>query len=73
MNTFTRPQPFNRKKRFHILQAGAAAIAVMLLLSDPVLGETADVHDGRFIPGSEQLIHEDFANPPGLISGTNSQ
>ncbi|MFB9979249.1 flagellar basal body-associated protein FliL [Mesorhizobium kowhaii] len=30
-------------------------------------------HDGKFIPGSEQLIHEDFANPPGLISGANSQ
>lgn len=30
-------------------------------------------HDGKFIPGSEQLIHEDFANPPGLISGANSR
>ncbi|WP_244661931.1 flagellar basal body-associated protein FliL [Mesorhizobium huakuii] len=30
-------------------------------------------HDGKFIPGSEQLIHEDFANPPGLIWGANSQ
>ncbi|WP_256752896.1 flagellar basal body-associated protein FliL [Mesorhizobium sp. Mes31] len=30
-------------------------------------------HDGKFIPGSEQLIHEDFANPPGLISGAISQ
>jgi hypothetical protein len=30
-------------------------------------------HDGKFIPGSEQLVHEDFANPPGLIGGANSQ
>ncbi|MEP6563981.1 MAG: flagellar basal body-associated protein FliL [Mesorhizobium sp.] len=30
-------------------------------------------HGGKFIPGSEQLIHEDFANPPGRISGANSQ
>jgi hypothetical protein len=29
-------------------------------------------HDGKFIPGSERLIHEDFANPPGLISGASS-
>jgi hypothetical protein len=30
-------------------------------------------HDGKFIPGSEQLIKEDFANPPGQISGAKSQ
>ncbi|WP_245465263.1 MULTISPECIES: hypothetical protein [Mesorhizobium] len=30
-------------------------------------------HDGKFIPGSEQLIREDFANPPGLVRGANSQ
>jgi hypothetical protein len=29
--------------------------------------------DGKFIPGSEQLIHEDFAKPPGLVRGANSQ
>ncbi|WP_245235563.1 flagellar basal body-associated protein FliL [Mesorhizobium erdmanii] len=30
-------------------------------------------HHGKFIPGSEQLIREDLANPPGLIRGANSQ
>jgi hypothetical protein len=30
-------------------------------------------HSGKFIPGSERLIHEDFAKPPGLISGANAQ
>jgi len=29
-------------------------------------------HDGRLDPGSERLVHEDFANPPGQISGANS-
>ena len=24
-------------------------------------------HEGKLIPGSEQLINEDFANPPGQI------
>ncbi|UDL90477.1 flagellar basal body-associated protein FliL [Mesorhizobium sp. PAMC28654] len=30
-------------------------------------------HGGKFIPGSEQIIHEDFANPPGLIRGASSR
>lgn len=30
-------------------------------------------HKGHFILGSERLVHEDFANPPGSISGANSQ
>jgi hypothetical protein len=30
-------------------------------------------HEGKLIPGSEQLINEDFANPPGQINGANSQ
>ncbi|BCG98115.1 hypothetical protein MesoLj131b_01150 [Mesorhizobium sp. 131-2-5] len=30
-------------------------------------------HSGKFVPGSEQLIHEDFAKPPGQIRGANSQ
>ena len=30
-------------------------------------------HEGKLIPGSEQLIKEDFTNPPGQINGANSQ
>jgi hypothetical protein len=30
-------------------------------------------HEGKIIPGSEQLINEDFTNPPGQINGANSQ
>lgn len=30
-------------------------------------------HDGKLIPGSEQLIQEDFTNPPGSVSGPHPQ
>ncbi len=45
MSTVASPRPFNQKKRLYVVQAGAAAVAVMVLLSDPAWEETLGVRE----------------------------